>query len=73
VVIASTDALAADVVGARLLGFGIQAVRHLWEAQQLGLGEGDIDRMEFRGLDLEQAFEAFTRAVYGRVLPAEYV
>lgn len=28
-VIASTDALAADVVGARLLGFQPQAVRHL--------------------------------------------
>src|SRR5205085_3514042 len=28
-VIASTDALAADVVGAKLLGFNVQAVRHL--------------------------------------------
>jgi uncharacterized protein (DUF362 family) len=37
-IIASTDALAADVVGARLLGFGPQAVRHLWEAGRLGLG-----------------------------------
>src|SRR2546429_7702490 len=38
-VIASTDALAADVVGAKLFGFGAQAVRHLWEASRLGLGE----------------------------------
>jgi uncharacterized protein (DUF362 family) len=28
-VIASEDALAADVVGARLLGFNVQGVRHL--------------------------------------------
>jgi hypothetical protein len=26
------DPLAADVVGAKLLGFQVQAVRHLWEA-----------------------------------------
>ncbi len=37
-VLASTDAVAADVVGAQLLGFGPQAVRHLWEAGRLGLG-----------------------------------
>src|SRR5688572_11929244 len=43
-VIASTDALAADVVGARLLGFTTQAVRHLWEAARLGVGESHIDR-----------------------------
>lgn len=45
--IASTDALAADVVGARLLGFDPQAVRHLWEADRLGLGESDTDRVTF--------------------------
>src|SRR4051794_1227879 len=49
-VIASTDALAADVVGARLLGFDLQAVRHLSEAQQIGLGETGTSRMDFPGL-----------------------
>src|SRR5579884_3781823 len=39
IVVASTDPVAADVVGARLLGFRSQAVRHLWEAGRLGLGE----------------------------------
>src|SRR5205807_312809 len=43
-VIASTDALAAAVVGAKLLGFNVQAVRHLWEAGQLGLGETDTEK-----------------------------
>src|SRR5919106_1948076 len=59
-VIASTDALAADVVGARLLGFTTQAVRHLWEAGRLGLGQPDLDKMEFPALSLRQAIEAFT-------------
>ena len=67
-VIASPDALAADVVGAKLLGFGLQAVRHLWEANRLGLGETSIDKMDFPALSLRAAIEAFTEAAYGRAL-----
>jgi uncharacterized protein (DUF362 family) len=72
-VIASTDALAADVVGAHLLGFSPQAVRHLWEAERLELGETDTDRMEFPALSLQQAIEAFTEAAYGERLTFESV
>src|SRR5213078_3924506 len=67
-VIASTDAVAADVVGAQLLGFRTQAVRHLWEAGRLGLGETDCEKMRFPGLKLDEAFAAFTEAAYGRRL-----
>ena len=67
-VIASTDALAADVVGARLLGFDTQAVRHLWEAGRLGLGQSDPSRMDFPGLSLRHAIEKFTAAAYGEKL-----
>src|ERR671932_199455 len=67
-VIASTDPLAADVVGARLLGFELQAVRHLWEAQRLGLGEADLSRLEFPGLSMQDAIKAFTAAAYGERL-----
>src|SRR5690349_21471064 len=55
IVIASRDALAADVVGARLLGFNVQGVRHLWEAGHLGLGATDTDRMEFPAMSLREA------------------
>lgn len=71
-VIASTDALAADVVGARLLGFRPQAVRHLWEAERLGLGESDVDEMSFPALSLEEAIGRFTEAVYGERLTFEH-
>ncbi len=67
-VIASTDPLAADVVGARLLGFETQAVRHLWEAAQLGVGEADTAKLDFPAMGLDEAFQAFTSAVYGRPL-----
>ena len=65
-------ALAADVVGAKLLGFGPQAVRHLWEAARLGLGESKTDRMEFPAMSLREAIEAFTEAAYGRRLTFEH-
>jgi uncharacterized protein (DUF362 family) len=70
-VIASTDALAADVVGAKLLGFGPQAVRHLWEAGKLGLSEIRTHKMEFPALSLKQAIKAFTEAAYGERLDFE--
>ncbi|MBW3543557.1 MAG: DUF362 domain-containing protein [Planctomycetes bacterium] len=70
-VIASTDALAADIVGAQLLGFGRQAVRHLWEAAKLELGESEIENMKFPALSMQDAIKAFTRAAYGRELTFE--
>jgi len=70
-VIASTDPLAADVVGAKLLGFNMQAVRHLWEAGLLGLGEIDTEKMEFPVMSLREAIEAFTEAAFGKRLTFE--
>lgn len=72
IVIASRDALAADVVGARLLGFTPQAVRHLWEAGRMGLGETDLEAMEFPALSLRDAIGAFTESVYGERLTFEH-
>ncbi|MEW6159963.1 MAG: DUF362 domain-containing protein [Verrucomicrobiota bacterium] len=70
--IASTDALAADVVGAKLLGFSCQAVRHLWEAARLRLGEAEIESMRFPAMKIEEAFAAFTKAAYGHSLELEH-
>ena len=72
IVIASTDALAADVVGARLLGFTPQAVRHLWEAARLGVGESDIHQIRFPELSLREAIGRFTEAAYGHRLDFEH-
>ena len=72
IVIASTDPVAADVVGAQLLGFGPQAVRYLWEAGRMGLGETDVKQMQFPGLSLREAIQAFTLAAYGERLTFEH-
>lgn len=71
-VVASTDPLAADTVGARLLGFKPQAVRHLWEAGRLRIGESDEDQMRFPRMSLRDAIEAFTLAAYGERLTFEH-
>lgn len=71
-VIASTDALAADVVGAKLLGFGTQAVRHLWEAGRMGLGETSLMKMQFPALNMQQAIERFTEKAYGKRLTFQH-
>ena len=71
-VIASTDPVAADCVGARLLGFRSQGVRHLWEAGRLGLGETDVEKMDFPAMSLRQGIEAFTEAAYGQRLTFEH-
>ena len=46
------------------LGFGPQAVRHLWEAGRLGLGETAPSRWSSRA-EPAQAIQAFTEAAYG--------
>lgn len=66
-VIASRDPLAADAAAARLLGFDLQAVRHLWEAQRLGVGQGDLDAVDFPALSMQEAIHIFTKAAYGKV------
>lgn len=71
-VIAGEDPLAADVVGARLLGFMPQAVRHLWEAGRLGFGETHTSSMEFPAMSLGEAIGAFTQAAYGERLDFEH-
>lgn len=71
-VIASTDPVAADVVGARLLGFEPQGVRHLWEARAIRLGQTDVRQMRFPELSLREAIQRFTKAVYGRGLTFEH-
>jgi uncharacterized protein (DUF362 family) len=70
--VASADALAADAAAARILGFHLQGVRHLWEAARLGVGDADLEAAEFPGLDLREAIGRFTEKVYGRRLTFEH-
>jgi uncharacterized protein (DUF362 family) len=64
-VIASTDPVAADTVGARLLGFKPQAVRYLYDLQQYKLGEAEVENIRFYGIPLKEAERIFSTAAYG--------
>jgi hypothetical protein len=61
-------AAAAAVVGAKLLGFNLQGVRHLWEASRLGIDEAKISNMNFPALRLDEAIKIFTERIYQREL-----
>ncbi len=47
--LASTDALAADVVGAALMGFDADEIGYLHYCKRLGLGVGDLEQIEIVG------------------------
>ncbi len=65
-VIASTDALAADFIGARLLGFLPQGVQYIYSLYKRKLGETDPGKMILKGLPLQEAEKIFSEAAYGQ-------
>lgn len=56
-VIASRDCVAADYIGARLLG--IERVKHIDDAARLGLGKASLDAIAFPGLSVDEALRIF--------------
>lgn len=64
-VIAGLDSVAVDVVCAALLGFTTMGVEYLRQAARLGLGEGDLSRIEIKGLTLDEAMRIFNEKAYG--------
>ncbi|UEL49136.1 DUF362 domain-containing protein [Terrisporobacter hibernicus] len=64
-IIASTDPVAADSIGARLLGFLPQGVAYLYGLYKDGLGEANPINMTIKGLDLIEAEKIFSKAAYG--------
>ncbi|SCY94571.1 DUF362 domain-containing protein [Alkaliphilus peptidifermentans] len=65
-IIASTDAIAADAIGARLLGFLPQAVSYIYQLHKEGIGEADPKNMLMKGLSLEEAEKIFSLAAYNQ-------
>jgi uncharacterized protein (DUF362 family) len=57
--VVSTDWLAADTVGAELMGLGIGKVGHLAYAAQAGLGQADLGRIEILGPALKDHIKIY--------------
>ena len=60
--IASRDPVAADAVGAAVMGFDEGEVHHIALAGEMGLGRALLDEVELRGPAIEQIGRSFRRA-----------
>lgn len=65
-IIAGTDPIATDTVAARMLGFLPQAVCYLYKLYKQGLGEGDLNKVDLRGLKLTEAEKIFSLSAYNK-------
>ncbi|MCX8188419.1 MAG: DUF362 domain-containing protein [Nitrososphaeria archaeon] len=59
IVIASTDAVAADTVGAYIMGFDPDEIGYLHYLKKAGIGEGSIEKIEIIGEKLENVRRKF--------------
>lgn len=71
IVIAGTDPVSSDTIGARLLGFKPQAVRYLFDCTNRGIGISDIEKINIKGLTIEEAEKAFSLVVFDRSLSVD--
>lgn len=65
-IIAGTDPVAVDTIGARLLGFLPQAVYYLYRLYKEGIGEAKPENMKLLGIRLEEAEKMFTKSAYNQ-------
>lgn len=66
-VIAGTDPVATDAVGAVVMGFNPWDIDYFHLAAQKGFGTLDIDSVEVRGTTIEEARRPFKKPPYGKI------
>jgi uncharacterized protein (DUF362 family) len=67
--IGGDDTLAVDVVGARVLGYGVDEVEHLRICREWELGEGDLSNIEVVGESLQDYTKRYPFELLGRYHP----
>jgi uncharacterized protein (DUF362 family) len=67
-VIAGTDPVAVDAVGAAVMGVSPESVKHLRLAEEKGIGTCDLRRMKIVGEPIERVRKKFRRSLSSRVL-----
>lgn len=65
-IIAGTDPIATDTIGARLLGFLPQAVQYLYALYRQGVGIAEPEKMDIRGIGLEEGERIFSKAAFNQ-------
>lgn len=66
IIIAGMDAVAVDTVCARILGFRPQAVNYLYKLIKSGVGQGNMDNIDIKGMKLIEAEKLFSKLAYGK-------
>ena len=69
VLIGGRDTLAVDIVGARALGYSLEEVEHLRLCAEWGLGEGDLARIDVRGIGLSHFTQRLPHTILRRFHP----
>ena len=67
-VIAGTDPVAVDAVGAAVMGVPPDSVKHLRYAMQRGLGNYDLDKIEVVGESIKKVKRQFRNSLSSRIL-----
>jgi len=68
IVIAGTDPVAVDAVGAAVMGISPAEVKHLSLAAEKGLGTSSLDEITVLGEPIERVTRKFRRSLQSRVL-----
>lgn len=63
-VVAGLDAVAVDTICARLLGFRPQAINYLFRLTKSGVGQGNLDNIDVKGMKLVEAEKYFSELAY---------
>jgi hypothetical protein len=69
ILIGGRDTLAVDTVGARVLGYALEQVEHLRLCAEWQLGEGDLTRIDVRGVGLDRFAQALPHTLLRRFHP----
>jgi uncharacterized protein (DUF362 family) len=67
--IGGSDTVAVDAVGARVLGYRLEEVEHLRLCAEWGLGEGDMARIDVRGVPLSHFTQRLPHTLLRRFPP----
>jgi uncharacterized protein (DUF362 family) len=67
-VIAGTDPVAVDSVGASIMGIPVDDIKHLAFAEKKGLGTADLNKIEILGEPIEKVRKNFKRSILSGLL-----
>jgi uncharacterized protein (DUF362 family) len=59
IALASVDPVAADTLGARLMGFDAKKILYLSAMAEAGMGQGDLDRIKLLGNRMDECSYRF--------------